>query len=464
MDRRRVLVWVLLTALAGVQRALPQDTQNEGTRAAASRQESLRQPPLLSPGKLPLVVAKFAPGPTESRPAISADEPSLALADLERLALQFNPTLAQAAMAVKAAQGDYVQAGLYPNPVAAYVGDEINGDGSAGLQGGGFSQEIVTAGKRRLGQAVASREVQQSRFGWETQQQRVLNDVRVGYYETLMAQKLVEVNEQLFAIENRILDSTRQLRAAAEVSEVDVLQASVEVERAALNLSQAKDLHLSAWRRLMSVVGRPEMESARLAGDVTDSLPVITWDDALARLLTHSPELAQASAGVERARSDVALQYAQRIPNVEVATTVKRDTASGFTVVDLGVAVPLPVFDRNQGNIVRAYAALTAAKNEVKRVELDLYSRLAATFQQYVNARRRAETYVNTILPNAKKSLDLTQIAYREGEFEYLTLLTTQRTYYDLNLEYLASLEELWSRSVELEGMLLRGGLEPPGS
>ena len=455
MRRCGILMWVLVIVLTGAQRASPQDARHRGETTPPSLPD--RSYRSTSPAD-DVTTMLGGPLPAPSPPSSTVDG-ALALEDLERLALESNPTLVQAAMAVRAAEGDYVQAGLYPNPVAAYVGDEIGGDGSAGLQGGGISQEIVTAGKRRLGQAVAYGEIQQSRFAWQTQQQRVLNDVRVGYYETLMAQKLVEVNEQLVAIENQIVESTRQLRAAAEVSEVDVLQATVEAERASLDLSQARDLHQAAWRRLASVIGRPNMEPVRLSGNVTDTLPVITWEDVIARLMAHSPELAEASAGVERARSNVALQCAERIPNVQVGTAVKRDTSSGYTVVDLEVAVPLPIFNRNQGNILRAHAALTAAEKEVRRVELELHNRLAATFQQYVNARRRAEKYVNTILPNASKLLELTRIAYREGEFEYLTLLTSQRTYYDTNLEYLSSLEELWTRSVELDGMLLRGGL-----
>lgn len=105
-------------------------------------------------------------------------------------------------------------------------------------------------------------------------------------------------------------------------------------------------------------------------------------------------------------------------------------------------------------------AAVTSARIEIRRLELELRERLATAFEQYVSARRRAEAYTGSILPNARRSLELTTTGYREGEFAYLTLLTAQRTYYDTTLNYLASLEEVWGRSVEMEGMLLRGGLQ----
>ncbi|MDD4270504.1 MAG: TolC family protein [Pirellulaceae bacterium] len=384
----------------------------------------------------------------------------LTLADLERIAIESNPTLVQARMAIRAAEGSHLQAGLYPNPTLEYIADEIGNDGSEGLQGGGVTQEIVTNGKRRLGLAVTSHEIQQARHAWQVQRWRVINDLRVGYYEALLAQKTIEVNEQLLAIEEQLLRAAQQLRDAQEVSEVDVLQARVEMENAQLNLAQARDRHLAAWRRLAAVLGTPEMGPAPLAGDVTGNLPRITWEESLSRLLAQSPELAQARAAVNRAECDLALQSAERFPNFEAGAAVKKDTGSGSTVVDVAIGVPLPVFNRNQGNIVRAQAAVTSARIEIRRLELELRERLATAFEQYVSARRRAEAYTGSILPNARRSLELTTTGYREGEFAYLTLLTAQRTYYDTTLNYLASLEEVWGRSVEMEGMLLRGGLQ----
>src|SRR5260370_36383105 len=80
-----------------------------------------------------------------------AQTSQLALADLEHLALQHNPTLAQAALQVEAARGKALQAGLYPNPTVGYAGELIGAKGTAGgFQGGFVQQNILTAGKLRL--------------------------------------------------------------------------------------------------------------------------------------------------------------------------------------------------------------------------------------------------------------------------------------------------------------------------
>jgi len=121
----------------------------------------------------------------------------------------------------------------------------------------------------------------------------------------------------------------------------------------------------------------------------------------------------------------------------------------------------LPLFDRNQGNILAAQARLTAAQRELGRIELALRTQLAQVFERYANARREVDAYTRSILPAARQSLDLIAAGYRAGEFSFLALLTAQRTYFGAQLEYLTSLGELWASTVELEGLLLVGGLDP---
>ncbi len=409
----------------------------------------LMEPQAVKPDAVP------PPRPAEAPDAVTLDE-------LVQIAMGHNPTLVQFAMAVQAAEGNYVQAGLYPNPSIAYVGGDIGLDDTSGQQGAAFGQEIVTSRKLLLARAAAGWEIEQARHAWATQRQRVLNDVRTGYYEVLLAQKTIDLNEQLVRIGDTGAQVAQQLFDHKVAGRADVYQASIEADMAKLSLNDARNRHQAAWRRLTAVIGRPAMRPKALAGNVETNLPEFNWEDTFAALMSRSPELAQARAGVERARSEVDLQCAQRFPNFEVESWVKYDESAHQRLIDVAVSIPLPLFNRNQGNIMAAQSDLIAASNEIQRVEFDLRNRLAGAFEQYANARRQVETYTGSVLPNAKKSLDLTKIGYEAGEFPYVTLLTAQRTYFGVNLEYLNSLTELWARSVELEGMLLSGGLEGP--
>lgn len=273
---------------------------------------------------------------------------------------------------------------------------------------------------------------------------------------------MIDLNQQLVDIGEQGVNVTEQLRAREEVSQIDVLQAGIEAEMAKLSLVQAQNYYRGAWQRLAAMLGRPEMEPSPLVGDVESDLPTSDWEDTLTRLLAQSPELAQARSGVERARCEVALQCAERVPNIEIGLGAKYDASVRNTLADVELTLPVPVFNRNQGNIIKAQAELIAAQKEVDRIELDLRDRLAVAFAEYATAKRQVEIYDSTIRPNAAKSLELTRAGYRLGEFDYLTLLTAQRTYFSASLEYLAYLSTLWARSVQLEGMLLTGGLERP--
>jgi cobalt-zinc-cadmium efflux system outer membrane protein len=151
---------------------------------------------------------------------------------------------------------------------------------------------------------------------------------------------------------------------------------------------------------------------------------------------------------------------AQRVPNVDLQASMQYDNATQDPIAGVQVGMPLPVFNRNQGNIRKAQAELTAAHAEVRRAELELQQRLASVFEQYENARGQVEQYANDILPNAQKSLDLVTAGYRQGEFNYLMLLTSQRTFFQVNLAYVDAIRELRSAVVAIEGDLLGDSLQ----
>jgi len=407
---------------------------------------------------LPPVVASAAE--PLSAPAAEA---GLTLAGLEQLALANNPTLLQAAMRVQAAEGLACQAGLYPNPVTGYKGDEIGDGGSAGKQGGFVRQEIVTAHKRQLASGVLMQQAQEAQWAWQSQRQRVLNDVRIAFVDLLTSQRIVELNQQLVVIGDEAVKATAQLLRAQEVSRVDELTARVEADMARLRLIDARNRHQSQWRMLAAAVGMPELAVQRLEGQLDAPAAELFWDDVLARLLGGSPELAEARTAIQRARCAVASECAQRIPNVEVMAEVMHHDMTGETMATVELGVPLPIFNRNQGNISRAQAELVSAHQELRRIELGLQQRLATAFERYVNARQSVQQYQATIVPNSKLSLELVENGYRQGEFSYLLLLTAQRTYAQVNLTYLASLRDLHAGVAEIEGLLLTGGLRRPG-
>lgn len=386
--------------------------------------------------------------------------PAVTLEQLEEIAARCNPTLAQAAARVQAARGRYVQAGLYPNPVIGYQGNEINDDHRAGQQGGFVGQEVVTAGKLRLDQAIVSEEIRQAEFAWQAQRLRVRTDVRRAFYEVLVAQRSVELTQKLVEIGEQGVHTAEELMKAKEVARVDVLQAKVEADSAKILIEKARNRHAAAWRNLAAVVGDPALPTTSLSGDLQDNLTQYVWEDTLNQLWATSPQLAVAQAGVSRAQAALSRECAGRIPNVALQAGAQYDNATRDAIAGVQVGVPLPLFNRNQGNIIRAQSDLTAAQHEVARVKLALQQRLAAVFEQYATSRQQVEKYAQDIVPNAQDSLNLVSSGYRQGEFSYLMLLTAQRTYFQTNLAHLEAIRELRSATAAIEGNLLMDSLQ----
>jgi cobalt-zinc-cadmium efflux system outer membrane protein len=435
------------------------DDASGATDVAASNSSRRAQ----SPNNADRVARATYDAPPQLADAPEVVEPpstrSLALADFEAIAFESNPTLSHAAARVDAAIGRQVQAGLYPNPRAGYHAMNMGNQGTSGEQGAFISQQFVLWGKLRLDTAMAGAAVDEAHFLLESQEQRVLTDVRTRFYEALVAQRRVELSTELARIGDELVEAAETLLENRQGTENDVLQAQIRADESHILLDNATNELLEAWQRLAAVAGAPSMPAASLTGALDSDVPELNWETYRAMVLEGHPELEAARARAERA--DIAIDRARRepLPNVDVSLSLRHDNSDAEDLANLEIGIPIPVFDRNQGNVRAAEAEWIAANNEVERIELDLRDQLAMAYRRYANARQQVERYRDRIVPRAKESLELVTGGYEEGQVEYLTLLVAQQTYIQVNLSYLDSLRELRTSAAMLEGQLLTGSL-----
>ena len=150
----------------------------------------------------------------------------------------------------------------------------------------------------------------------------------------------------------------------------------------------------------------------------------------------------------------------QAIPIVTWQIGTAYDYGSQDAIASLQMQLPIPIYNRNQGGIAEAHANAVAAERAVERVDLSLQQRLAAVYRQYEQARQQASRYDETILKKAQRNLDLNRKSYEAGDSAYLAVLTAQRSYFQARLAWLSALEQLWSATVQIEGLLLRDCLQ----
>lgn len=399
-----------------------------------------------------------SPGLEVLPPATPVD---LTIEDLIQMGLGNSPAVAQAAARVDALRGRWVQAGLPPNPTVGYVGSELGNDARGGQNGGFAGQDFITGGKLRLDQAIVAQEIQRADQQLAATQLRMTTDVRKAAYAVLVAQRRVELAENLTELSGQAVEASRELQEAQEIPRAGLLQSELEQQNAAILFQTARNQYSSAWRQLSAVIGS-DMPPQPIAGDVSQLPAMLDWDEQLVRVSAMSPEIGAAAADVMRAQAALRRAVVEPIPNVSTQFSVQYDESTNYTIAGIQAGIPLPLWNRNQGGIRQAQAEVVEASRNAGRVELDLKRRLAEAFQTYASARAQAETYATSILPKARQTIELVQRGYRLGEIGYLDLLTAQRTYSQTNLAYLDALSALWASHSEIEGLLLSGSLAAP--
>jgi cobalt-zinc-cadmium efflux system outer membrane protein len=126
------------------------------------------------------------------------------------------------------------------------------------------------------------------------------------------------------------------------------------------------------------------------------------------------------------------------------------------------VSLEIPIFNRSQGDVSAARANIDRAEQEKKRIALTLRDRAASAVDQYANARLMAVEFRDEILPRAKKVYGLMTEKYGLMLASYPRVLDSQRKLYELQIEYIAALEGVWTNGIALQGFLLTDGLEAP--
>ena len=385
---------------------------------------------------------------------------SLSLTDLETLAFEHNPTLAAAKAKLSATRGQQLQAGLYPNPIIGYQGMEMGIRGTAGQQGGFVGQRFIMGGKLKLDQAAASKQVTAAHFEFHAQELRVLSDVRIRFYEAVILQKRVKLTNELVRIGDELVRATEQLLKGRQATQNDLLLAEIQVDESRILLDNSTNEETESWRRLAAVIGLPAMQPLPLSGQLDTDPPSLNWDTCYAIVMDNNPVLKAARVQVDRAR--ILMQRAKKepIPDIDLMVAHRHHNVTNDNVTTVQAGFPLPLFNRNQGNIRSAEAQWLAATKERERIELVLQDRLAIAYRRYANAIQQTQRYHDRMIPRAEKSLKLVTDGYEKGQVQYLTLLTAQRTYWQVSLSYLDSLKERRTAGSLIEGQVLSESLK----
>jgi cobalt-zinc-cadmium efflux system outer membrane protein len=408
----------------------------------------------------------------DPRPELGPEGRPLTLADLQVLAQTNSPLLRQPAADVQAAWGAVLQAGAYPNPNFGYQADNVNTGDTAGYQGLFIEQTFKTAGKLEVAQASAIMSWRNAQVAFRRAQSDLATQVRQNYFAVLVAQENVKISKALAQFTDEIFRLQVDQLEAGEAATYEPMQLRVQAMQTRAALVQARNRYTAAWMQLAATLGLPGMKPTQLAGRIDMPLPLYNYEKSLAYVLTKHTDVLTAQNTIQKARYDLRLAQITPVPDLLLHLAVEKDfTTPPFNVTSsMTLGGPLPVFDRNRGNIIQAQGALMRANEEPHRVRDALTSSLAGAFEAYDNARVLLDYYRNRIIPDqvqAYRSVFLRHnVEGPQGQVSFGDVVTAQQTLVSTITTYVTTLGQAWTAVVNFADLLQTNdlfqiGLEP---
>ncbi|XGX15276.1 TolC family protein [Pseudomonas solani] len=377
---------------------------------------------------------------------------ALTLAAALEQAQRNNPDLAAAGWALGIAEGERQQAALLPNPELSWEQEDTrSATRTTTVQ---ITQPIELGGKRGARTALAERGIDAAGLELERSRNALRAEVIQAFQGLLQAQVRVGLAEQSQALAGRGVVIAEGRVKAGKVSSIELTRAQVQRAEIALELRRALQEQARATTQLQRVLGADVAAPVALAGDAA-ALPGIPPGARLLGALAESAELRLAQMGIDQQDAAFELEKAQRIPDLSVSLGSQYSAEDRERVNVVGLSMPIPLFNRNQGNVLAAARRADQARDQRRAVEWRLRGEVREALEQWQAASAEVEAFSATILPAASSAVDSTSRGFEMGKLAFLDVLDAQRTLIQARSGYvqaLASATEAWVRLERIYG------------
>lgn len=383
---------------------------------------------------------------------------SLSLPEALSAAFAQNPELAAAGREIGIAEGERRQAGLIPNPELSWEVEDTRRETRTTTVT--LSQPLELGGKRGARIAVAGAGQAIAQLDLERQRNGLRADVVQAFHTALRAQTALELAQQSQALTERGLRVVQGRVTAGQSSPVEATRAQVQLAQAQAQVRRAASQRSVAYQALARLTGSPVARFDRLLA--TDLSPgAAPAAEALLARVEQTAEWRLAAAQVERGEASLGSEKAQRIPDLTVSLGSQYSREDRERVNVVGLSMPLPLFDRNQGNVLVAARRADQARDLRNAVELRLRSETRSALSQWATAMQEVQAYDRTILPSAQQAVDTATRGFEMGKFAFLDVLDAQRTLIEARGLYLQALASATDARAQVERLYgdLEGGL-----
>ncbi len=372
--------------------------------------------------------------------------------------LMGSPELAAISWDTRIGEARTLQAGLLPNPDLSYSMSDFGGSGmysgfgiaSSSVQ---LGQLIELGGKRSKRTHLAAVEKELADWDVESKKLDVLADANRNFLDVLTGQEKVKLAEELVRLAARARDTVLERVQAGKISPLEGTKAGVALSETGIQLARTKNELIAARNRLATSMGLGAVTFQQVSGKL-DTLAPIPSPEALNAYLDRNPDIARWVKEKEQRDATLAVEKAKQIPDLTVSGGMQFYNDTNDSALMVGVSIPLPLLDRNQGNIAEAEHRRAKVREESRTSRAQAASTLSDAYQMLASSHAESKSLQNDIVPAAQKVFEDTKEGFREGKFDFLELLDAQRTLFMAKESYITSLSNYHKAVVDVERLI----------
>lgn len=393
--------------------------------------------------------------------ALSArSAPALTLDQAVASALRNNLDLRAAYFEVEKARGRLIQAGLWPNPELQFSSttDRTFKNEGERASTGGFQQAFPISGRLHFAKQVSRVDVAQAMAEIRNRERLLIGEVERDFLTVLLLRQQIAANREFIETNREFVNVFEERLKRAEVSEVDVNLARVEMQRLELE-SGLLEADLSARELSLKLrFGVPPEQPVAVEGSLEALTARFAPERYQTSMFVNRPDLRQTELGIDRANAEVRLARAEAWADWTLGTDYQSDRRvddpAGFrTDAFLGfrISIPLAIWNRNQGRVYEQKAAADQARRQVEALQLSIKSEIATGLARATKLREVVRTYSGKLLPSLTRTTDLVRKGYAEGLVAPTQIIQAQQQRATLRSSFLAANTSYVQALVDLE-------------
>jgi cobalt-zinc-cadmium efflux system outer membrane protein len=384
----------------------------------------------------------------------------LRLTDVLIITVLRNPELATFSYEIRAQDARVLQSGLLPNPELGVTVEEFGGSGFAKKFDSAqttvqVSQLVQLAGKRAKRKNIALLDKNLAQWDYESKRLDVLAEASKTFVDVLAAQERVEFLGELVQLSEQLKNTVGARVEAGKVSPLEQTKADISYASTQIELGLAKRELDIARTKLASLWGSGEPEFLKVEGNLYE-LETPPHFEQLTSLIIKNPDVARWAAEIEQRKAVKDFEKSKSIPDITVSAGTQHFAESSDTAFVVGIAVPLPLFDRNQGSINEASARLSKAYEQSRAVDVRTRSNVVEAHKSLLSTYDQATALQNKVIPGAQEAFDAAKEGYSQGKFGYLDVLDAQRTLFGVRAQYIEILANYHKVRADIDRLIGR--------